>query len=160
MQCLRQLEQHILQYYYGRDVRIAFPQRIGCGLAGGHWPTYRQIIRDFARRIKITHQQGDTVTVCCLSTATTTTGTTSNASPAARTDTTAETRRDSQPRRANVRLTIRALVAAHAQSHRLIGIAVHGKHAERFSITMAMWLMAAVSSTSGKRDDQPTIRKF
>ena len=160
MQCLHQLEQHILQYYYGRDVRIAFPQRIGCGLAGGHWPTYRQIIRDFARRIKITHQQGDTVTVCCLSTATTTTETTSNASPAARTDTTAETRRDSQPRRANVRLTIRALVAAHAQSHRLIGIAVHGKHAERFSITMAMWLMAAVSSTSGKRDGQPTIRKF
>jgi hypothetical protein len=28
---------------------IAFPERIGCGIGGGHWPTYRKMIHEFAR---------------------------------------------------------------------------------------------------------------
>jgi O-acetyl-ADP-ribose deacetylase (regulator of RNase III) len=30
---------------------VAFPRLIGCGLAGGHWPTYRRLLEDFARKI-------------------------------------------------------------------------------------------------------------
>ena len=28
---------------------IAFPERIGCGIGGGHWPTYKTMIHEFAR---------------------------------------------------------------------------------------------------------------
>jgi hypothetical protein len=28
---------------------IAFPEGIGCGIGGGHWPTYQKMIREFAR---------------------------------------------------------------------------------------------------------------
>jgi O-acetyl-ADP-ribose deacetylase (regulator of RNase III) len=31
---------------------IAFPWQIGCGLAGGHWPTYLQLIDQFADTVK------------------------------------------------------------------------------------------------------------
>jgi hypothetical protein len=27
---------------------IAFPEKIGCGIGGGHWPTYETMIREFA----------------------------------------------------------------------------------------------------------------
>ena len=27
---------------------VAIPHRIGCGLAGGHWNTYLELIREFA----------------------------------------------------------------------------------------------------------------
>jgi O-acetyl-ADP-ribose deacetylase (regulator of RNase III) len=28
---------------------IAFPEGIGCGIGGGHWPNYKEMIREFAR---------------------------------------------------------------------------------------------------------------
>ena len=31
--------------------RICFPCRIGCGLAGGVWPHYQQLIDDFSRKV-------------------------------------------------------------------------------------------------------------
>ncbi|RPG35726.1 MAG: hypothetical protein CBB72_005195, partial [Muricauda sp. TMED12] len=39
---------------------VAFPYRIGCGLAGGHWPDYEVLIERFAQE----HPQ-TTVFVCC-----------------------------------------------------------------------------------------------
>jgi hypothetical protein len=30
---------------------IAFPYRIGCGLAGGHWPHYRAALQEFAEQV-------------------------------------------------------------------------------------------------------------
>ena len=37
----------------GREVRglrsVAFPFRVGCGLAGGDWPAYRALLEAFAR---------------------------------------------------------------------------------------------------------------
>ena len=165
MQCLRKLEQHMIQFFYGRAVRVAFPHYIGCGLARGHWPTYRHIIRDFARRIKITHYQGDVVTICCLEEGAASTEARDDAVLARDERTTAENEmtaiNETRPRRVNVRRMIRALVAAHAQSHRLIGISVFIKHAERFSITMSMWLMASVPSTfNDNNDKKTTIHRF
>jgi O-acetyl-ADP-ribose deacetylase (regulator of RNase III) len=29
---------------------IAFPYKIGCGLAGGHWPNYEKMLLEFARK--------------------------------------------------------------------------------------------------------------
>jgi O-acetyl-ADP-ribose deacetylase (regulator of RNase III) len=35
-----------------KDLRsVAFPDHIGCGLAGGHWVTYRQLIEEFAAKV-------------------------------------------------------------------------------------------------------------
>lgn len=31
-----------------KPTSLAFPYNIGCGLAGGHWPTYRKALEDFA----------------------------------------------------------------------------------------------------------------
>ncbi len=33
---------------------LAFPFRIGCGLAGGHWPTYQKVLEDFAAQMPTT----------------------------------------------------------------------------------------------------------
>ena len=33
-----------------RFKQLAFPQEIGCGLAGGDWPTYKEMITVFAHR--------------------------------------------------------------------------------------------------------------
>lgn len=30
---------------------MAFPYQIGCGLGGGHWPSYLQVLKDFAARV-------------------------------------------------------------------------------------------------------------
>lgn len=32
-----------------RVTRVAMPYRIGCGMAGGHWPSYYGLIQNFAR---------------------------------------------------------------------------------------------------------------
>ena len=47
-ECVRAIERSL----EGRKgVRLAFPQNIGCGLAGGNWDTYPHIIRELATRI-------------------------------------------------------------------------------------------------------------
>lgn len=42
--CLQQLEQDL-----PADARIAFPYKIGCGLAGGNWDLYLVELQQFAR---------------------------------------------------------------------------------------------------------------
>jgi len=41
-----------LEYHIPDGARLAFPWQIGCGLAGGDWVTYREMIDAFATRIK------------------------------------------------------------------------------------------------------------
>ena len=151
MQCLQQLEQHMRRLYHGRSVRVAFPQRIGCGLAGGHWPTYRNMIQDFARIIRITHNPEDVVTICCLR---------EEGLPGRSRDGVATTDAANQvmtkrerPPRLNVRTLVRALVAAHATCHERMGVSVRGTNAETFTIAMMMWIMAAIPNEYEKRHD-------
>ena len=40
---------------------IAFPEKIGCGIGGGHWPTYQKMIHEFANDMP-----GCTVYIVCL----------------------------------------------------------------------------------------------
>ena len=35
----------------GGRITVAFPHGIGCGLAGGNWPAYREMILQFAQSI-------------------------------------------------------------------------------------------------------------
>jgi hypothetical protein len=44
-QCLGRIESR-----KPRIKQLAFPEKIGCGLAGGDWSTYKEMIRTFARR--------------------------------------------------------------------------------------------------------------
>jgi len=44
-QCLGRMESR-----KPRFKQLAFPKEIGCGLAGGDWPTYKEMILTFARR--------------------------------------------------------------------------------------------------------------
>ena len=45
--CLRQLQKHIHAHTSG-SITVGFPWRIGCGLAKGHWPRYRDMIARWA----------------------------------------------------------------------------------------------------------------
>lgn len=38
----------IARRFLGMHIKIAFPVGIGCGLAGGHWPTYKAMIQNFS----------------------------------------------------------------------------------------------------------------
>ena len=44
-QCLGRMESRKPRFN-----QLAFPKNIGCGLAGGDWPTYKEMILTFARR--------------------------------------------------------------------------------------------------------------
>ena len=46
-------------------LKIAFPHRLGAGLAGGNWDDYRQKIYGFSRRIQ-EDQPGAVVIICRL----------------------------------------------------------------------------------------------
>lgn len=37
----------------GPKTSVAMPYNIGCGLAGGHWPAYEQVIREWAEKNEI-----------------------------------------------------------------------------------------------------------
>ena len=164
MRCLRQLEQHMLQHYYNRNVR---PQYIGCGLAGGHWPTYRHIIRDFARRIKRTHHQEDVVTICCLKAEATSSEASNDVIPTSGTGTTTETRstvsRGARPRTENQCPTYNKSTGSstHNMSHNVGSVRPWNQATQKTSlcITMMMWIMTATPSGKRPRLINQTILK-
>lgn len=51
-QALASLGQHLRESISTRRYRLAFPYRIGCGLAGGHWPDYEAAIRAFEKQYR------------------------------------------------------------------------------------------------------------
>lgn len=50
--CLNKLSSYINDYHacYKTTLRICFPYRIGCGLAGGNWKIYKGLIDNFAEK--------------------------------------------------------------------------------------------------------------
>lgn len=50
--CLRALFGFIADHHIKKDVTIAFPYGIGCGLGGGNWFVIRNMIRSFAEVVQ------------------------------------------------------------------------------------------------------------
>lgn len=51
--CLSRLAEELIEFpeTFPPDTRIAFPDHIGCGLAGGDWKIVRKMIEDFGQKI-------------------------------------------------------------------------------------------------------------
>lgn len=48
--CLAELEDYLCSV--PKDYKVAFPYRIGCGLAGGDWKVVEALLEDFAYRVE------------------------------------------------------------------------------------------------------------
>ena len=60
---LRTLSTYIRARHPGREVSVAFPARIGCGLAGGDWTNYQDMINEFADNLRRVHHGQDRVRI-------------------------------------------------------------------------------------------------
>lgn len=48
--CLKQIEDQLIKTNHNSISSIAFPYKIGCGLAGGDWKMYEVMMKNFATR--------------------------------------------------------------------------------------------------------------
>ena len=50
--CLNMIALYIQTHHLSSETTIAFPYKIGCGLAGGDWEIIKWLLNDFSERVK------------------------------------------------------------------------------------------------------------